>query len=80
MITLPAGNQIIFGGVGMGSKSGANQSRGKTSERKLSLIVVEETQEIFSGSSDGEELLKQAMATYIRELDVVNGKNGIFRK
>jgi len=74
MITLPAGNQIIFGGVGMGSKSGANQSRGKTSERKLSLIVVEETQEIFSGSSDGEELLKQAMATYIRELDVVNGK------
>ena len=74
MITLPAGNQIIFGGVGMGSKSGSNQSRGKTSERKLSLIVMEETQEIFSGSSDGQELLKQAMATYIRELDVDNGK------
>ena len=74
MITLPAGNQIIFGGVGMGSKSGANQSRGKTSERKLSLIVMEETQEIFSGSSDGTELLKQAMATYIRDLDIVNGK------
>ena len=74
MITLPAGNQVIFGGVGMGSKSGANQSRGKTSERKLSLILMEETQEIFSGSSDGQELLKQAMATYIRELDIDNGK------
>ena len=73
-ITLSAGNQIIFGGVGMGSKSGSNQSRGKTSEKKLSLIVMEETQEIFSGSSNGQELLKHAMATYIRELDVEDGK------
>ena len=46
MITLPAGNQIIFSGVGLGSKSGSNQSRGKTSERKLSFICFEETQEM----------------------------------
>jgi phage terminase large subunit len=74
VITLPAGNQILFGGVGMGSKSGANQSRGKTAERKVKLIVVEETQEIFSGSSDGNELLNQAIATYVRFLDDVDGK------
>lgn len=74
MITLPAGNQILFGGVGLGSKSSSNQSRGKTAERKLSLIVVEETQEIFSGSADGNELVNQAIATYIRYLDPENGK------
>lgn len=74
MITLPAGNQIIFGGVGLGSKSGTNQSRGKTAERKVKLLVVEETQEIFSGSADGKELLNQAIATYIRYLDEEDGK------
>jgi phage terminase large subunit len=74
MITMPAGNQIMFGGVGLGSKSGSNQSRGKTTERKISLIIIEETQEIFSGSADGEELLKQAIATYIRYLDDEIGK------
>jgi hypothetical protein len=68
-ITMPMGNQIYFGGVGMGSKSGSNQSRGKETDRKVSLIIVEETQEIFSGSSDGEELLKQSIATYMRFLD-----------
>lgn len=73
-ITTSTGNEILFGGVGLGSKSGANQSRGKTSERKLSLIVVEETQEIFSGSADGKELLQQAIATYVRFLDDKNGK------
>jgi len=74
MITLPAGNQILFGGVGMGSKSGSNQSRGKTAERRLKYIIVEETQEIFSGNSDGEELLKQSIATYVRFLDEKDGK------
>jgi len=74
MITMPAGNQILFSGVGMGSKSGSNQSRGKTAERKVKLIVIEETQEIFSGSSDGNELLNQAIATYVRFLDDENGK------
>lgn len=74
MITMPAGNQIIFGGVGLGSKSGTNQSRGKTSERKLYAIAFEETQEMFAGSANGDELLKQALATYIRELDVKIGK------
>jgi hypothetical protein len=73
-ITLPTGNTISFGGVGLGSKSGANQSRGKTTERKIALLVVEETQEIFSGSADGKELLQQAIATYVRFLDDVNGK------
>ncbi len=73
-ITMPAGNQILFGGVGLGSKSSSNQSRGKTAERKLALIVVEETQEIFSGSADGNELINQAIATYIRYLDTENGK------
>ena len=73
-ITMPTGNQILFGGVGLGSKSGANQSRGKTAERKLSLLVIEETQEIFSGSADGKELLQQAIATYMRFLDDKNGK------
>lgn len=74
MITLPAGNQILFGGVGLGSKSGTNQSRGKTAERKVKLLVIEETQEIFSGSADGQELLNQAIATYIRYLDEEDGK------
>lgn len=73
-ITMPMGNQIIFGGVGLGSKSGTNQSRGKTAERKLQYIIVEETQEIFSGSANGEELLNQAIATYVRLLDEKNGK------
>lgn len=73
-ITLPAGNEIIFGGVGLGSKSGANQSRGKTAERRLKYIIIEETQEIFSGSADGKELLQQAIATYVRFLDEKNGK------
>lgn len=68
-ITLPSGNKIYFGGVGMGSKSGSNQSRGKETDNKVSLIIVEETQEIFSGTSDGEELLKQSIATYMRFLD-----------
>jgi len=73
-ITFTAGNQILFGGVGMGSKSGANQSKGKATERKVSLIIVEETQEIFSGNSDGTELLNQSIATYIRFLDDEIGK------
>lgn len=73
-ITMPTENQIVFGGVGMGSKSGSNQSRGKTTERKISLLIIEETQEIFSGSSDGAELLKQAIATYMRYLDDNDGK------
>jgi len=74
MITMPTGNQILFGGVGLGSKSGSNQSRGKTTERKLSLIVVEETQEIFAGNADGQELLQQSIATFVRFLDPHNGK------
>jgi phage terminase large subunit len=68
-ITLPAGNNIFFGGVGMGSKSGSNQSRGKETDKPISLLIVEETQEIFSGNSQGEELLKQSIATYMRFLD-----------
>ena len=68
-ITLPAGNNIFFGGVGMGSKSGSNQSRGKETDNLISLLIVEETQEIFSGNSQGEELLKQSIATYMRFLD-----------
>ena len=73
-ITLPTGNQIMFGGVGLGSKSGSNQSRGKTTERKISLLVFEETQEIFSGASNGEELINHALATYVRYVDDKIGK------
>jgi len=73
-IKLPSGNEILFGGVGLGSKSGSNQSRGNTAERKVKLILFEETQEMFSGSADGEELINQAEATYMRLLDDVDGK------
>jgi len=73
LITSPFGNQIRFGGVGLGSKSGSNQSKGKVSERKLSLLVVEETQEIFMGTGSA-DLLKNAIATYIRLLDDEIGK------
>lgn len=73
VITSPFGNQIRFGGVGLGSKSGSNQSKGKVAERQLSLIVVEETQEIFMGTGTA-DLLKNAVATYIRLLDDKIGK------
>ena len=73
-ITMPYGNNIFFGGVGLGSKSGSNQSRGKETDNKVSLLIVEETQEIFSGSSDGEELLNQSIATYMRFVDDRIGK------
>jgi len=73
IIDCPFGNQIRFGGVGLGSKSGSNQSRGKTTEKKLSLIIVEETQEIFSGTGSS-DLLNHAMATYMRLLDDNLGK------
>ena len=69
LITLPMGNQIFFSGVGMGSKSGSNQSRGKETDNPVSLLIVEETQEMFSGTSDGVELINQAIATYARFLD-----------
>jgi len=74
MITMPYGNQIRFGGVGLGSKSSSNQSRGKTAERPFSLIIFEETQEIFSGTTGGEDLLNHAINTYIRNLDDKIGK------
>jgi len=73
-ITMPAGNQIHFGGVGLGSKSGSNTSRGTTAERKIKILMFEETQEMFSGSADGEELINQAEATYLRLLDDKDGK------
>ena len=73
-ITFPKGNKIFFSGVGMGSQSGSNQSRGKETDRKVSLIIFEETQEIFSGSSLGEELIDQAEFTYLRFLDDKLGK------
>lgn len=73
VITSPFGNQIRFGGVGLGSKSGSNQSKGKVAEHPLSLIVVEETQEIFMGTGNA-DLLKNAIATYIRLLDDKIGK------
>jgi hypothetical protein len=73
VIDCPFGNQIRFSGVGLGSKSGSNQSRGKTAERKLSLIIVEETQEIFQGTGSA-DLLNHAMATYMRLLDDDCGK------
>lgn len=73
IIDCPFGNQIRFGGVGLGSKSGSNQSRGKTAEKQLSLIVVEETQEIFQGTGSA-DLLNHAMATYMRLLDDNVGK------
>jgi len=73
-IKMPSGNEIMFGGVGLGSKSGSNQSRGNTAERKVKIILFEETQEMFSGSADGEELINQAEATYMRLLDDVDGK------
>jgi phage terminase large subunit len=73
-ITLPAGNTIFFSGVGMGSQSGSNQSRGKTTDNPISLIIFEETQEIFSGSSNGEDLLMHSLLTYVRFLDDNVGK------
>jgi len=73
IITSPWGNQIRFSGVGLGSKSGSNTSKGNVAERKLSLIVFEETQEIFSGTGS-EELLKNAAASYVRLLDDNIGK------
>ena len=74
LITTAWGNQIHFSGVGLGSKSGSNTSRGKTTEKPLSLIVVEETQEIFSGISGTSDLLNHALATYWRYLDEKIGK------
>ena len=74
LITSAWGNQIHFSGVGLGSKSGSNTSRGKTTEKPLSLIVVEETQEIFSGLTGNQDLLNHALATYWRFLDDRIGK------
>ena len=74
LITSAWGNQIHFSGVGLGSKSGSNTSRGKTTEKPLSLIVVEETQEIFSGLTGNQDLLNHALATYWRYLDDKIGK------
>ena len=74
LITSAWGNQIHFSGVGLGSKSGSNTSRGKDTLRKLSLIVVEETQEIFSGLTGNEDLLNHALASYLRFLDDEIGK------
>lgn len=73
-ITSAWGNQIHFSGVGLGSKSGSNTSRGKSPDRPLSLIVVEETQEIFSGLTGNADLLNHALATYLRYLDDKIGK------
>ena len=73
-ITSAWGNQIHFSGVGLGSKSGSNISRGKSPDRPLSLIIVEETQEIFSGLTGTEDLLNHALATYLRYLDDKIGK------
>ncbi len=73
-ITTAWGNQIHFSGVGLGSKSGSNISRGKSPDRPLSLIIVEETQEIFSGLTGTEDLLNHALATYLRYLDDKIGK------
>lgn len=73
-ITSAWGNQIHFSGVGLGSKSGSNISRGKSPDRPLSLIIVEETQEIFSGSTGNADLLNHALATYLRYLDDKIGK------
>lgn len=73
-ITSAWGNQIHFSGVGLGSKSGSNISRGKSPNRPLSLIIVEETQEIFSGLTGTEDLLNHALATYLRYLDDKIGK------
>lgn len=74
LITSAWGNQIHFSGVGLGSKSGSNISRGKTTERPLSLIVIEETQEIFSGLTGSVDLLNHAKATFLRNLDDKIGK------
>lgn len=74
LVTSAWGNQIHFSGVGLGSKSGSNTSRGKTTEKPLSLIVVEETQEIFSGLTGTSDLLNHALATYWRYLDDKIGK------
>ena len=74
LITSAWGNQIHFSGVGLGSKSGSNISRGKTTEKPLSLIVVEETQEIFSGLTGSVDLLNHAKATFLRNLDDKIGK------
>ena len=74
LITSAWGNQIRFSGVGLGSKSGSNISRGKTTERPLSLLVVEETQEIFSGMTGNVNLLNHAKATFLRNLDDHIGK------
>jgi len=73
-ITSAWGNQIHFSGVGLGSKSGSNISRGKSPDRPLSLIIVEETQEIFSGLTGSADLLNHALATYLRYLDDKIGK------
>ena len=73
-ITSAWGNQIHFSGVGLGSKSGSNISRGKSPDRPLSLIIVEETQEIFSGTTGTDDLLNHALATYLRYLDDRIGK------
>ena len=73
-ITSAWGNQIHFSGVGLGSKSGSNISRGKSPDRPLSLIIVEETQEIFSGLTGNADLLNHALATYLRYLDDKIGK------
>jgi hypothetical protein len=73
LITSPFGNQIRFSGIGLGSKSGSNTSKGKVAERRLSLIVSEETQECMTGTGTS-DLLKNAMATYIRLLDDNIGK------
>jgi phage terminase large subunit len=73
LITSPFGNQIRFSGVGLGSKSGSNTSKGKVAERNISLIVSEETQECMTGTGTS-DLLKNAIATYIRLLDDKVGK------
>lgn len=73
-IRMPAGNEILFSGVGLGSRSGSNQSRGNTAERKIKILMFEETQEMFSGTADGRELINQAEATYMRLLDDKDGK------